>query len=354
MSSQSSSQEQGYAYHLIDELGMTLNADDQGIMLSDLPKMFLMGGRRTGKTSMERVVFHKLQAHETQHLESTNEIRVKEIRHNPILQFQILDFPGGWEAENNYTPEHLFVHCDVLVFVIDAQDPPFDTAIKYIVEMIQKAVKAKRDIKINILINKVDNDAGFFTEQQRSELRNQISNSIEEQLDRELSAHLSFYMCSIYDNSVFEAFSKIQQQILVPETLSFLENMLDSLVQYQSNQHITKAYLFDVTSKTYLATDSNPSDLNAPSLCSDAIDVQLDISGIYGHLNIFDEESCAVIQLSDNRGLILREMGSYIVLVCLVQFTGTDDELSLGLAQHNFSSFKSSFAKALQVLKINE
>jgi len=43
-----------------------------------------------------------------------------------------------------------------------------------------------------------------------------------------------------------------------------------------------KAYLFDVASKLYISTDSSPVDMQSVELCSDMIDVVLDVSGIYG------------------------------------------------------------------------
>ncbi len=43
-----------------------------------------------------------------------------------------------------------------------------------------------------------------------------------------------------------------------------------------------KAFLFDVVSKIYVATDSNPVDMQTYELCSDMIDVVIDVSCIYG------------------------------------------------------------------------
>ena len=41
-------------------------------------------------------------------------------------------------------------------------------------------------------------------------------------------------------------------------------------------------YFFDVASKLYISTDSSPVDMQSVELCSDMIDVVLDVSGIYG------------------------------------------------------------------------
>ena len=49
------------------------------------------------------------------------------------------------------------------------------------------------------------------------------------------------------------------------------------------NSGIEKAFLFDVVSKIYIATDSSPVDMQTYELCSDMIDVVIDVSSIYGY-----------------------------------------------------------------------
>lgn len=46
--------------------------------------------------------------------------------------------------------------------------------------------------------------------------------------DGELDIHMSFYLTSIYDHSIFEAFSKVVQK-LIPQ-LPTLENLLNILI----------------------------------------------------------------------------------------------------------------------------
>jgi Ras-related GTP-binding protein C/D len=50
----------------------------------------------------------------------------------------------------------------------------------------------------------------------------------------------------------------------------------------RQNCGIDKAFLFDVVSKIYIATDSSPVDMQTYELCCDMIDVVMDMSGIYG------------------------------------------------------------------------
>lgn len=81
---------------------------------------------------------------------------------------------------------------------------------------------------------------------------------------------------------------------------------------------IEKAFLFDVVSKIYLATDSGPVDVQSFELCSDMIDVVIDVSCIYGMKGggegyAYDSESASEIRLTggvyDGMVLYLREVG---------------------------------------------
>ena len=54
------------------------------------------------------------------------------------------------------------------------------------------------------------------------------------------------------------------------------------LVPLPQNSGIEKAFLFDVVSKIYIATDSSPVDMQSYELCCDMIDVVIDVSCIYG------------------------------------------------------------------------
>lgn len=48
------------------------------------------------------------------------------------------------------------------------------------------------------------------------------------------------------------------------------------------NSGIDKAYLFDTLTKIYIATDSSPVDMQSYEICSDMIDVCIDVECIYG------------------------------------------------------------------------
>ena len=76
--------------------------------------------------------------------------------------------------------------------------------------------------------------------------------------------------------------------------------MLDNLI---STSKIQKAYLFDVISKIYIADDGGPSEMKHYEICSELIDVLIDVTCIYGVDNgggalKFDNKSSSVIRLN--------------------------------------------------------
>lgn len=77
---------------------------------------------RSGKSSIQKVVFHKMSPNETLFLESTNKIVKDDINNSSFVQFQIWDFPGQIDFfDPTFDSDTIFGGCGALVFVIDAQ-----------------------------------------------------------------------------------------------------------------------------------------------------------------------------------------------------------------------------------------
>ncbi|XP_020621100.1 ras-related GTP-binding protein C-like [Orbicella faveolata] len=53
------------------------------------PRILLLGLRRSGKSSIQKVVFHKMSPNETLFLESTNKIVKDDISNSSFVQFQV-------------------------------------------------------------------------------------------------------------------------------------------------------------------------------------------------------------------------------------------------------------------------
>ena len=69
-------------------------AEADGGGAEERPKILLMGLRRSGKSSIQKVVFHKMSPNETLFLEATNKIQKDDVSNSSFVQFSIWDFPG--------------------------------------------------------------------------------------------------------------------------------------------------------------------------------------------------------------------------------------------------------------------
>ena len=292
--------------------------------LGENPRVLLMGARRAGKSSIQKVVFHKMSPHETLFLESTNKIVKNDIANSSFVQFEVWDFPGHVDtASAAVKPELTFGGCGALVWVIDAQDD-YSEALSRLQATIVVAHRINPAVVFEVFLHKVDS----FTEDQRIECQRDVQSHLADEMAtaRLSQVKINFHLTSIYDHSVFEAFSKVVQQ-LVPQ-LPTLEKLLDILV---TGCRIEKAFLFDVVSKIYLATDSSPVDMQSYELCADMIDVITDVSCIYGR-DVEEEDAAlvpvtgapladsnCVISLNNGTVLILRGVNRSLALVCILK-----------------------------------
>ena len=119
------------------------------------PKILLMGPRRSGKSSIQKVVFHKMSPNETLFLESTNKILKDDISNSSFVQFYIWDFPGQIDFFDTVTfdMDMIFGGVGALVFVIDAQDDYLDALAK-LNTTVTKAYSVNPKIKFEVFIHK--------------------------------------------------------------------------------------------------------------------------------------------------------------------------------------------------------
>lgn len=327
-----------FGYGADDRDDINIHPDEQK------PKILLMGLRRSGKSSILKVVFHKMSPNETLFLESTNKVVKDDISNSSFVQFRIWDFPGQIDFfGQDFNSEQIFSGCGSLVFVIDAQDDYMEALAK-LHQTVTRAYKVNPNIKFEVFIHKVDGLTDDHKIETQRDIHQRASNELEDAGLENLQ--LSFYLTSIYDHSVFEAFSKVVQKLIVQ--LSTLENLLNILIQHSG---IEKAFLFDVVSKIYIATDSAPVDMQSYELCCDMIDVVIDISSIYGlrddgDTNSYDTESSSVIRLNNSTVCYLREVNRYLALVCILR---EDHFGKHGLIDYNFHCFRQAIQEVFDI-----
>jgi Ras-related GTP-binding protein C/D len=344
------------------------------------PRIVLMGSRRSGKTSMARVVFGKMSPHETLFVPSTAQPTLRLVANSDLVHFSIFDVPGDRDLSElrwrdaQMTPRDLFGRCVVLAYVVDAEADPYSECAR-LAEVAAAAKAANPRVQLEVFVHKVDGDH-FLSEEQKLDCRREVEACARAEL-AELYAHGSdenvdpqqaqayaddclagaaFSLTSIYDHSVFEAFSKLVSRALVPQRI-VLRKMLDALV---TACDMEKSFLFDVASKVYVATDSAPVDSASYELCADAIDVVLDVASIYapdkttpqepsdGEEPTREEEpkptrsNAASIQLSNGMALVLDEVDRNLALVCLLR---TENLEKRDLIDYNLGCFRTALAR---------
>ena len=239
-------------------------------------------------------------------LEATQGVERAVVDHTPLCRFTVWDFPGDYYGEDldyGVTPENggldvqqqdpaapsttdqqlqqqpnnIFQGATSLIFVVDAQDEPYDHVLQSFTNVVTRALHYNPSIVIEVFINKVDGEL-FLSDESKYDCRRDIMTQVTDELtDAGVSpdsVHIRYHLTSIYDHSIYEALSRVVQR-LIPQ-LPTLENLLNVLV---STCSMEKAYLFDVVSKLYISTDPGPVDQQSVELCSDMIGKKLYHSG---------------------------------------------------------------------------
>ena len=176
--------------------------------------------------------------------------------------------------ETNFDTESIFSSAGAMVWVLDAQDDYLESVAR-LTDTILQLQQLYPDIKYSVFIHKVDSLSNDYRE---DTVRDIIQRIMDDLNDAGLeNPPVSFYATSVYDDSIYEALSKVLQ-LLNPQLPTF-EALLNTIA---GSCKMQKLYLFDVQSKLYIASDTSPVDLVGHTLCSDFIDTIVDLSEIYG------------------------------------------------------------------------
>lgn len=193
---------------------------DEMINLFDLISEYILI-YRSGKSSIERVIFHKFSPHETLFLESTANVDIHLIANNEFVRFQTWDFGGDLNLQQgvnyqgkNIPADTILKGCSTLVYVIDAQEDDYEDSLPRLVETIISAHKVNPSIHFEVFLHKVDGD--LMPEDTKAERQQEIQNYVSTELsDNNADILVSYYLTSIYDHSALEAFSKVHFIIIL-------------------------------------------------------------------------------------------------------------------------------------------
>jgi Ras-related GTP-binding protein C/D len=287
--------------------------------------IILMGTPKSGKSSIKKVVFEKIFPHETTYIPPTLEIETLEVKSIEYCTLNIYEIPYTFKY-NKKTPEEekYFLNCTMIIYILDCQKlDDKSNEFEYFENEVVPILKDNNKISLTFFMHKVDN-LNYY-QNNKSKQKNEILTRFKNILEKNnLNFLFSHHITSIYDYSLFEAFSKIFLKIM-PQN-SVISTLLDDLSNYC---RLEKVYLFDVFNKIYLAVDSFPMETQTYEICSDMIDVILDTSGIYGDENdydsYFDENSTCIIKINniekknENNILYLRFINNNLALICVIR-----------------------------------
>lgn len=226
------------------------------------------------------------------------------------MDFQVWDLPGQINyLDPNLDADSIFSGVGAMVWVLDAVDNYMDS-IGRLTDIILHLQQSYPHIKYTVFIHKIDS----LTEDIREEtIRDVVQRISDELFDVGVeNPPINYYGTSIFDHTIFEGLSRVMQG-LVPQLPTF-EALLNTV---RASCNFEKVYLLDVYSKIYIASDTSPSDVAAYQLCSDYIDLIIDLSEIFGwHRNKepgsrqLPETQFAESHVADFKGcsLYLREM----------------------------------------------
>ncbi|CAG8492005.1 10383_t:CDS:2 [Acaulospora morrowiae] len=326
------------------------------------PRILIMGLRRSGKSSIQKVVFHSMNANDTLFLESTNIIIKEDFQ--SFIDFHVWDFPGQLDFfDPTFDTNAIFGEYGALIFVIDAQDDYME-ALTRLHDTVTRAYRVNPNLFFEVFIHKVDALSDEYKIETQRDIHQRTTDELADFGLEKVS--LGFHLTSIYDRSIFEAFSKVIQK-LIPQ-LPTLENLLNILC---ANSGIEKAFLFDINSKIYIATDSSPVDIQSYEICSEMIDVIFDISEIYSKRTSTRNDSgmsqsiksaiqpttdetasdaSSLVRLHNDMVLYLKGVNRFLALVCLIP---SDNLEKHGLIDYNFQCFKQAITDVFDLKRLS-
>mmetsp|Transcript_25171 Transcript_25171/g.29262 ORF Transcript_25171/g.29262 Transcript_25171/m.29262 type:complete len:318 (-) Transcript_25171:115-1068(-) len=310
----------------------------------------VVGLPKSGKTSILKVIFQRMGPQYTMMLDPTLKVETITKNFGSYVQINIHDFPGSFDFKDANPPEiTILENCGVMIYIIDVQAEPYSDAITYLISCMKFLLKINPKIICKVFLHKTDAEA-FIGEDRKTDTLKQIKDSIQSELEPAglKNVQLDYHLTTVYDHTLIESFSKVVQKII--PNVSYIVGLLDSLI---TNCKMEKAFLFEMISKTYLASDSTPVEAQSYAICSDMIDVVIDVTYLYGIKNSkeslsFDEKTESVIKLANSTILYYKQIEKYLALICIIKDSNFDRPF---LTDYNIDVFKQGLTEVFKASK---
>ncbi|GBE88273.1 GTP-binding protein [Sparassis crispa] len=221
-------------------------------------KILLLGLRRSGKTSITQVIFEDLPPKQAFYLERTT--RITKHTFDTVIPLEIWDCPGDISLEMLGASLSQFAS---LIFVIDIQDL-LQQPVARLVDFVVAAYHENQNLNLEVFVHKADVLSDEYKLDNFREIQQRVIDELLYISPDYEQMPMNFYLTSIYDHSLHDAFSRVLHKSI--ESLPYLEDLLNV---FCANSQSSKAFLFDIRSRLYVATDASPVDPPTHNLCND-------------------------------------------------------------------------------------
>ncbi|KAJ7592931.1 Gtr1/RagA G protein Gtr2 [Mycena floridula] len=233
-------------------------------------KILMLGMRKSGKTSIRQVLFNDLSPKQAFYVEPT--MRIVKQAYDTVIPLEIWDCPGNMTFDSLDEP---LANFSTLIFVIDIRDL-YNQPISKLVEFIVPACHDNPNINIEVFVHKAEK----LQEDDKIENFRQIHERVADRLldisPEYAQIPLNFHLTSVHDHSLHEAFSRVLHKLI--DSLPYIEELLNV---FCANSQSPKAFLFDATSRLYVATDASPVDSATHNLCCDYLQTLTSFGPLY-------------------------------------------------------------------------
>ncbi|KAG8731743.1 hypothetical protein FRC11_002578 [Ceratobasidium sp. 423] len=241
-------------------------------------KVLVCGLRKSGKTSALQVLTHGIAPKDTFYIETTTQIVKENI--DTIIPLEVWDCPGSTTAQNLGAPLSQF---SSIVFFIDIQDD-YHLPIRRFYDLVAAAYEANiTNLPFEVLVHKAEAHSEDYRVDNFREIQQRIETELYDYPAEPLHTYypINYYMTSVYDHTIHEAFSRVVQRITSQVHVAALENLMNVLTP---NCSMAKCFLFDVNLRIYVATDASPVDPGSYEACSEYVQTILTFARLYQNI----------------------------------------------------------------------
>lgn len=175
-----------------------------------------MGRSGSGKSSMRSIIFSNYSAFDTRRLGATIDVEHSNLRFLNNMTLNLWDC-GGQDVfmdnflnntndnNNNSSSSNIFKKCEVLIHVFDVESKEVAKDINTFKRVLQNLSKFSPNVKIFILIHKID----LVQSNKRQELFQLMFNNLKNIAYNEYGFKIQGFATSIWDESLYRAWSSI-------------------------------------------------------------------------------------------------------------------------------------------------